>query len=213
MSERDALPSGLLSVAERCELEMDPVKGSRFIGVIQPSRSATDALALAEELWSLHPKARHVCWAFRGRGPDEQRWADDGEPTGTAGRPILNVIDGAGLSWVTVAVVRYFGGTKLGTGGLARAYSEATKGVIDATPVVELLPKVDLKMTIEYPLEGSAQHLLASHEANVIEARYDDQVHLHVTLCATRADAVVELLTELSSGRARVERSEVYLGA
>lgn len=208
-----SVSSGLLSVVGRAEHEGAPVKGSRFIGVIQPTRTLEEATALAEELWSLHPKARHVCWAFRGRGRDELRWADDGEPTGTAGRPILNVIDGAQLSWVTVAVVRYFGGTKLGTGGLSRAYSEATKGVIEQATTLQLTPRVDLSLSISYAHEGSAQHLLERHEATLREARYDTQVHLAVTLAAERVEEVVSDLIELSAGRVQLTRSEVYLGA
>lgn len=201
-----------ICVASRASWEGDKVKGSRFIGVISPAQTPQDAQALADELWAAHPEARHVCWAFRGEGPDAHRWADDGEPTGTAGRPILNVIDGVGLSWVVVAVVRYFGGTKLGTGGLARAYSEAAKGVLSVAELTELTPKVDLEVSLAYTHEGSAKHLLESVEARINEARYDTEVHLSVTLDEGVVDEVCATLTERTAGRARLTRSEVYFG-
>ena len=207
------LEASLTCVMERVEHEGEKVKGSRFIGVAAPARSADEACALAEELWAQHPNARHVCWAYRGEGRDELRWADDGEPTGTAGRPILSVIEGSGLSWVTVAVVRYFGGTKLGTGGLARAYSEAASEVLKRAERVELSPKVDLRIKLSYPYEGGAQRLITSWEGQLQEARYEAEVELWVTLDASRVDQALVELSELSLGSAQVERSEPYLGA
>lgn len=213
MPEDPSLECRLLSISERQTFEIEAIKGSRFIAIVQPCRSIDLVQNLIDELWILHPKARHICWAFRGKGRDEFRWADDGEPTGTAGKPILNVIDGCQLSWVLVAVIRYFGGTKLGTGGLARAYSEATKAVIQQAHILSLTPKIDFKYTFDYHLERSIQHLLERCDARIKGAQYDTQVHLSCILSADRASEVESALIELSAGRIKIERSEVYLGA
>ena len=121
------------------EHEIDKIKGSRFLGFVCPVQDEEQALQHVEALRKRFYDARHWCWAYRlGRGRDVFRYQDDGEPSGTAGRPILQEIDGRELTDVLVVVVRYFGGTKLGTGGLARAYGDAARATLGSAEIQEI---------------------------------------------------------------------------
>lgn len=215
---RDPLPSPAHTHTPRrslaCEVrvEEEKIKGSRFIGVASPAASVKDAEALAERLWAEHPDARHVCWAFRGSTPDEVRWVDDGEPSGTAGRPMLAVLEGLDLRGAAVAVVRYFGGTKLGTGGLARAYSDAAQAALGAAQVVTLVPKKRLHLSVSYAHEGLACRLIELSEGIVEGAQRDAEVTLHAVLPAERVEALCLELQERTAGRARLSVDEVHWG-
>ena len=163
-----------------------------------------------DELWVSHPEARHICWAYRGSERDIIRLVDDGEPSGTAARPILTVIEGLGLENIGVAVIRYFGGTKLGTGGLARAYSSAAQSVLAAAERVTLRPKCSLRFEVDYRFESSLMYLLQQKQAKLTETSYTDRVTLTVHLLDEFADQLVEEVTERTSGRALIKRGPVF---
>lgn len=136
-------------------------KKSKFISYIYPVKSADEALGLVEELRVKYHDARHVCWAYMlGWEREEFRANDDGEPSGTAGRPILGQINSAELTDVLIAVVRYFGGTLLGTGGLIRAYKEAAGDAITNAEVVEKTVDDFIDIHFEYPLLNEVMRLL-----------------------------------------------------
>ena len=129
-------------------------KKSRFIGYAMPVESEEEALAAVEKIKKKHYDARHNCYAFSiGTGPQPLlRFSDDGEPQGTAGKPILEVIGGSGVRNVCIVVTRYFGGTLLGTGGLVRAYTEAAKAALAAGVVKKRRPMIRTKLGMEYGL-------------------------------------------------------------
>lgn len=136
-------------------------KKSKFISYIYPVKSAEEALGLVEELRVKYHDARHVCWAYMlGWEREEFRANDDGEPSGTAGRPILGQINSAELTDVLIAVVRYFGGTLLGTGGLIRAYKEAAGDAITNAEVVEKTVDDFIDIHFEYPLLNEVMRVL-----------------------------------------------------
>ena len=136
-------------------------KKSKFISYIYPVKSADEALGLVEELRVKYHDARHVCWAYMlGWEREELRANDDGEPSGTAGRPILGQINSAELTDVLIAVVRYFGGTLLGTGGLIRAYKEAAADAIANAEVVEKTVDDFIDIHFEYPLLNEVMRVL-----------------------------------------------------
>ena len=136
-------------------------KKSKFISYIYPVKSADEALGLVEELRVKYHDARHVCWAYMlGWEREEFRANDDGEPSGTAGRPILGQINSAELTDVLIAVVRYFGGTLLGTGGLIRAYKEAAADAIANAEVVEKTVDDFIDIHFEYPLLNEVMRVL-----------------------------------------------------
>lgn len=144
------------------------VKRSRFIAVAGPSADRESALAAVNEARLEHPEARHHCWAWQGRNSAAS--SDDGEPGGTAGRPILGVIGHKGLVDVVVVVTRYFGGTKLGAGGLVRAYAGAAEAVLSDLPSRTEQPVVDCSLTMAFADEQPLRHWLSSHPAADLRA-------------------------------------------
>ena len=155
----------ITTLRARAEVEIPKIKGSRFIGYAAPAADEGEARALVEEVQALHPQARHLCWAYRGVDGIE-RSSDAGEPRGSAGPPILRKIEGAELHHVAVVVVRYFGGTKLGVGGLIRAYGAAAGAALDAAP--RETAKVMARVELRFPMArfGAVSGCLRAHGVN-----------------------------------------------
>ncbi len=128
------------------------IKKSRFIGCVQPMADRASAQKVVAELWAQHPGARHVCWALLAGG--QSAAVDDGEPSGTAGRPMLDVLRHQDLEGVLATVVRYFGGVKLGAGGLARAYTDAVAQALLQAEKVPIVRLATLRCAVPYALEG-----------------------------------------------------------
>lgn len=183
-------------------------KKSRFICNIKPVSSEEEAAAFIAEMKKKYWDARHNCSAFViGKGQELTRCSDDGEPSGTAGRPMLEVLTGEGLCDVVAVVTRYFGGTLLGTGGLIRAYTGAVKaGIAAATPVL-MCPGIMVRAEFEYPMERQIRHLLTGKEL-VPEAEYTDKVCFTIRVPADQADALIGDLTEITGGKAICEKGE-----
>lgn len=155
------------------------IKKSRFLGFAWPADTAQAAEALVESLRQEHREARHVCFAYRvGLVREEVRSSDDGEPSGTAGRPILEVMLQRDIRCAVVAVVRYFGGVLLGAPGLVRAYSQATAQALDDARVVEMVPHVRATFSVPYALLGKFRHTLAEVGGEEEEARFGEAVRL-----------------------------------
>ena len=169
------------TLAEEAQAELK-VKGSRFLGFAAPAADKTAAEAYIGGLRKRFFDATHHCFAYRcGSGSDAcSRFSDDGEPSGTAGKPILQVITGRSFTDVIVVVVRYFGGTKLGTGGLARAYAEAAALVLDQTlPVTRYLCQ-QLDLQFSYEQLSHVMPSLERHHADIVVPDYGAAVHLVV---------------------------------
>jgi len=184
------------------------VKGSRFRAVACPVGGEEEARGRLVTLRSEFRDATHLCWALRLRvaGDDLERTHDAGEPAGTAGLPILQAIRAAQVSNVLVAVVRHYGGTKLGKGGLARAYRDATRGVLDAAPRREEVPLVTLRIVAPLERDGGMRHLVARHGGRVAGASYDrGAASLEIVLPAAAANRLRDDLTRLTSGACRFE--------
>jgi uncharacterized YigZ family protein len=146
-----SIPDSYLSISQPAEgLYKD--KGSKFIGYVFPVKDLDNIKEQINSLKELHPKARHVCYAYRlGFSPEEARSNDDGEPSGSAGKPILNTILSANLHYTLVAVVRYFGGTLLGVPGLIQAYKEASQAALAESNIIEIEPMIELELRFKYP--------------------------------------------------------------
>lgn len=158
-------------------------KGSKFHSYASAVWSVEDVETKLEEIRKKHPKARHVCYAYRLRPIDQQfRMNDDGEPSGTAGKPIFNQILSAELNAVFVGVVRYFGGTKLGASGLIRAYKTAAEDALDQLTVVEKYDTIPFQIDFEYGLMGDLLNVLKLLEIEVIQKQFDLKPHLIVEL-------------------------------
>ncbi|MEZ4463810.1 MAG: YigZ family protein [bacterium] len=199
----DPREPGILTVAGRCEHEGDRVKGSRFLAIVDVAAGVDDALARLAEARGRFPDATHHCWAWRGDGRDAFRWGDDGEPAGSAGRPMLAAIDGRGLSHTAVIVVRWFGGTKLGVGGLVRAYGAAAAEVIARAGVVFEPFTTDLDVTFDYGLSGAVQSVLTAHGQSPVDADYGAEVRLTLRVVDAEVAGIKADIEERTAGRAR----------
>jgi uncharacterized YigZ family protein len=135
-------------------------KGSRFLAIVGPAAGEEEARASRAGLARAHPDSTHVCWALRLGWPPHERSSDAGEPAGTAGLPMLQVLRGAGLSDVQAVVVRWFGGVKLGKGGLARAYAAAVRAAVERLPTVTRTPRFRLALAVPMARVGAIKRLL-----------------------------------------------------
>ncbi|HWI64130.1 MAG TPA: YigZ family protein [Symbiobacteriaceae bacterium] len=188
------------------------IKKSRFLANVAPVTSEADAWAFIEKIRTEHSEATHNCFAFKAGAV--VRMSDDGEPSGTAGRPIFDVLDKQGLSDTVVVVTRYFGGILLGAGGLVRAYSQTAVAGVEAAGVAHAVTAVDLGIDLEYNLVGKVQYLLAQRGALTLDSQFGQNVTIFCRVLATAADALEGELAEASSGRIRVERlQELQVGA
>ena len=152
-------------------------KKSRFIATVKPVKTEEEALEFIESLKKRYWDATHNCFAYIiGGGTPLKRCSDDGEPSGTAGRPMLDVLEGESLSDVAVVVTRYFGGTLLGTGGLVRAYSGAVRAGLDASVLITRLRGIHLLIGTDYTGLGKIQYLLGQRGIKTLESRYTDAV-------------------------------------
>lgn len=166
-------------------------KGSRFLAVVGAVSDAASAKQRIAELAGEHTGASHLCWAWRLGRPPRERHFDAGEPAGTAGVPMLQVLRGAELSDVLAVVVRWFGGIKLGKGGLARAYAKVVQQAVATLPVDRRQSSVELRLTLRYEQLGVLKRLIHPPEVELIEEVYSAQIE--VTLRAFRARlAVIE---------------------
>ena len=203
-----------LVLAGHAAAEPPKTSGSRFTGEAFPAADdAAVALALGE-VRRREPQATHVCWAARLGAPGESgdgvrpRTSDDGEPSGSAGLPILREIARRGLSDTLVAVTRYYGGTKLGTGGLARAYGEAAAWALDAAPTAQATRHARLTLRFGFADTAAAMRAAADPGAVVREQTYAaDGATLVLDVPASTAAGVAARFTEATAGRGTVSRS------
>lgn len=186
-------------------------KKSRFICVIRPVHSEREATAFIEETKKKYWDARHNCSAFViGSRQELTRCSDDGEPGGTAGRPMLEVLLGEGLCDVAAVVTRYFGGTLLGTGGLVRAYSGAVKEALSHAETGIMRYGVKLKIETDYNGVGKIQYLLGKRGI-LPEAEYGEAVCFIVTVPAGEAEALRREITEATNGKAALtDQEKIY---
>ncbi|BAS27030.1 IMPACT family protein [Limnochorda pilosa] len=183
------------------------VKGSRFLAVARPVSDPAGARSLQEEMRARHPQARHHVWAARLAEPELwQSYDEDGEPAGTAGRPIMGLLERASLVQVAVVVTRYFGGTLLGAGGLVRAYTQSAQGALEAAGPVEVVPLVRLEASCDYPTAARLEPRLREWGARVVNARYGAEVTWELELPAELEAEVDASLRGQSRGAAVVRR-------
>ena len=175
------------------------IKKSRFIGCVQAVDSRATAQEIVARLRQQHPGATHVCWALLAGGHSAA--VDDGEPGGTAGRPMLEVLRLQNLEGVLATVVRYFGGVKLGAGGLVRAYTDCVAQALKNAQKVPLIEWRSLQCAIPYALEGLLRREIDAAGGKLSEVRHDAQVTLSFTLAATAADTLLARLSDAGQGK------------
>lgn len=175
------------------------IKKSRFIGCVQPMADRAAAQAVVQELWRQHPGAAHVCWALLAGG--QSAAVDDGEPSGTAGRPMLDVLRHQDLEGVLATVVRYFGGVKLGAGGLVRAYTDTVAQALLQADKVPLQRMCMLQCSVPYALEGLLRREIEAAGAQLLEVGHASQVTLHLSLPQSQVDGFVARINDIGQGR------------
>jgi uncharacterized YigZ family protein len=184
------------------------ISGSEFIGHVAPAESVDAAESFCEGIAAEYDDATHNVPAYRVRADPLREYAsDDGEPSGSAGKPALNVLTQEDLKNVAAVVTRYYGGTNLGVGGLARAYSRGVKEAVDAAGIVEERPHERFTITVEYDDSGTVRGLLES-EGVEFDADYDEQVSFEVRVPEVEAAAVRDEIRSATSGRADIVRPE-----
>jgi uncharacterized YigZ family protein len=195
-----------LTLTSDADLEIDKIKGSRFWAFARPVSDEEGARAFVEELRRLH-KAGHHCHAWRlGMGEDPlSRSSDDGEPGGTAGRPILREIEARGLRDVCVVVLRWFGGTKLGTGGLVRAYGGAARALLEEAPTREVIVTQTARLRFDYPDTALVEGVLRERGLRPASSDYGADVKLSVEVRPEDLEALEKALTEATGGRLSLE--------
>ena len=175
------------------------VKKSRFIACVEPVLGREQALLRVAELKAEHPDARHVCWALLAGGQSAAN--DDGEPGGTAGRPMLEVLRHQDLQGVLATVVRYFGGIKLGAGGLVRAYTDAVAQALLTADKIPLVKQAQLACSVPYALEGLVRRELELAQAQLLAVSHDSVVTLRFALPEPDAAALVQRLGDKGQGQ------------
>ena len=171
------------------------IKKSEFIAYAHPVSSREQAMFHVEQLREQYPDARHFCWAYIIGDPDNTTSAgfdDDGEPSGTAGRPILNVLQHKSIGNVIIIVVRYFGGIKLGAGGLTRAYAGSAQAAVDEMTLNPYVPMAQIQILAEFATEAQCRYIIESLDGHIDDVAYSKQV----TLTATLAEADIDSLKE-----------------
>ncbi len=184
------------------------IKGSRFIAECGIASSIEDASGMLESIRKREHAATHHCYAWNvGHFNDQTyKYSDDGEPSGTAGKPIYDVICGRGLSNIVMVVTRYYGGTKLGTGGLVRAYGGAAIGALDKARKKENFLTNQYKVQIEFSLYDQMARLINKLGAKQVNAEYSDIVTLTLEIRVTKSPLLLDEILQLSNGKAVIEK-------
>ena len=184
-------------------------KKSRFIAEVYPIESEEQAAQILEETRKKYWDARHNCFAYViGERGQLARCSDDGEPSGTAGRPMLDVILGEDIYNVAVVVTRYFGGVLLGTGGLVRAYSKAVQEGLAASKVILKQKGIALKITTDYTGLGKIQYIAGERNIPVLDSEYTDKVVMKLLVPVQDVGSVQKAITEGTNGRAGIEKDQ-----
>jgi len=192
------MTSPIFTISKPASVEYE-IKKSVFIGAIMPCQSEREALQHLQQLAAQHSNANHLAFAWRIRQQDgfiNERCHDAGEPSGTAGRPILAPLEGGKIINAVVGVVRYFGGVKLGTGGLARAYGTAAKLAIEAAELVPWIKMATFDMTIDYSQLQLLEYHLAKYQGQIINQDFSDQIKVTISLPESYQNQITSLFKD-----------------
>src|SRR5690554_1951971 len=182
------------------------ISKSRFIAYVDRAETEEEAIAFIDKIKKMHPSATHNCSCYMiGEHDNIQKANDDGEPSGTAGVPMLEVLKKQGLKDTVVVVTRYFGGIKLGGGGLIRAYGKATTEGIDAAQVVERKRHAVMKISIDYTWLGKVENEIRSSHYTLHEIQYTEGVDVFVHVLEDEEEQFTNWITELTNGQAQIE--------
>lgn len=180
-------------------------KNSDFLTFLHPVSSREEAMVFIDQYRKKYPDANHVCWAYvigNTRQPLTQAFSDDGEPSGTAGKPMLHVLTERDVGNSLAVVVRYFGGVKLGAGGLVRAYSAAVSNAVNNAELLEVTPKVQLQIIIDFARETKVRHIVNQYQGHILNVHYAARVTLDISLSAAQAALFAQQVINETAGDA-----------
>lgn len=181
-------------------------KRSRFIGYVCPVTTADEANAFIAKIKQKHWDARHNVYAYILRNDNIKRYSDDGEPQGTAGMPVLEVLEKSGVCDVCVVVTRYFGGILLGTGGLVRAYTQGAKLGLEAGGIIEMQPSSELEIECEYTLYGKMSVVIQNMSGEITDTQFTDKTKIRFLIASENEETVRKALFEASNGKITAEK-------
>ncbi len=182
-------------------------KKSKFIATVIPAETEDVALSFLEEMRKTYPDATHNVYAYVIDENNIFRYSDDGEPSGTAGMPVLDAIRKSGIVDCAVVVTRYFGGTLLGTGGLVHAYGKAAKDGLEAAGIIEKRLSAKMLVTCDYTLGGKMTHFFLENGYIVEDTVYDNQVTYFIPVMVSEKERFIKDITELSCGKAEIKEN------
>lgn len=181
-------------------------KKSRFIASVIPIESEEDALRHIESIRKEYWNATHNCYAYVvGRNQELQRFSDDGEPSGTAGKPILDVLLGEDIHNALIVVTRYFGGTLLGTGGLVRAYSKSAKAALEESVIINKVLGKKILLNMDYNTVGKIQYIMAQNNVSVVDTVYKEDVDMYIILPLEDILRISKLIMEATSAKVQCQ--------
>lgn len=183
-------------------------KNSDFLTFLHPVTSREEAMLQVEQYRKKYPDANHVCWAYvigNTRQPQTQAFSDDGEPSGTAGKPMLHVLTEREVGNSLAVVVRYFGGVKLGAGGLVRAYSAAVSTAVGRAQLMAVTPSIQLQVTVDFAKETKIRHIVNQYQGHILQVDYATQVTLEISLAAADAELFSQQVINETAGDATVQ--------
>lgn len=198
------IPLEYKTIAERCEARFIEKK-SEFIGYLAPVETEEQAVEFINEIRSMHRKATHNCYAYILRDNSAARHSDDGEPSGTAGVPIYEVLRKEGLTDVVCVVTRYFGGILLGAGGLVRAYTRGAKDAVDTAKIKVMALAEQLELSVEYSLYGRLPQIFAEFDVRVISEDFADHVKILLYVREELAEKLRKKLIDCCNGKIVVD--------
>lgn len=173
------------------------IKKSRFIAYAKGIQTRAEGMAWLEQIKAQYPDARHHCWAYLIGNPTcaaNAGMGDDGEPSGTAGKPILNVLNHKNIGDVMIIIVRYFGGIKLGAGGLTRAYGQAAQAVMEILPTEQQIEMDTITVTCDFALEQSIRHWVGLAQGHIEQIDYSQQVQMQLVVPTSESESVIQQL-------------------
>ena len=185
-------------------------KKSEFIGYIAHAKTEAEAQEFLAKIRKKHYDARHHCYAYIIKDEGIIRQSDDGEPSKTAGMPILEVLRHSGLEDAIIVVTRYFGGTLLGTGGLVRAYTEGAKAALNAAEILTYKTCVDLNITVDYSLYDKITTLCQNKNGKIIDTQFTDNVNITIRMLSGTQDELIKDLVVLTKGKEPTVSDEIY---
>lgn len=193
-----------LTLSASCEFEIETIKHSRFIAHAVPLTAETSVLDAIHSIKASTPDAGHHCWAYILKQPERLKFSDDGEPGGSAGRPMLNQLQGRELFDCLVVVVRYFGGTKLGVGGLMRAYGGAVAQCLDRAELKTVIPTLPLWLRYDYTDTNQVDAALLALDLSVTETLYGERVDVQLQVADQQIIEIYKVLNTKVGGRLKL---------